>query len=184
MNRRTARKSRPPLDEDSLRQLALAYVGRFATSRAKLSAYLGRKLRERGWSEQGSPDIDGLVERFSAKGYVDDPAYALSRSRALTARGYGSARVRQNLRAAGIEEEDSAAAHELADGEAVTAAIRFARRRRLGPFASSKSEGKEREKGIAAMIRAGHSFDLARRIIDLQPALEQVEDEILAIHLA
>ena len=29
--------------------MALAYVGRYATTRAKLASYLGRKLRERGW---------------------------------------------------------------------------------------------------------------------------------------
>ena len=184
MNRRDARKPRPPLDDDSLRELALAYVGRFATSRAKLSAYLSRKLRERGWSGQGSPDVGGLVERFSASGYVDDPAYALSRSRSLSSRGYGAARIRQSLRAAGIEEEDSAAARELADSEAVEAAIRFARRRRLGPFATVRPERKERDKAVAAMIRAGHSFDLARRIVGLEPASEQEEDEILASRLA
>ena len=184
MTRRNARKPRPPLDDASLKELALFYVGRFATSRAKLSAFLSRKLRERGWSGDRPPDVDGLVERFSANGYVDDSAYAMAKSRSLSSRGYGAARIRQSLRAAGIEEEDSAAARELADSEAAEAAIRFARRRRLGPFAASRPEGKEREKAVAAMIRAGHSFDLARRIIDLEPASEQERDEILLSRLA
>ena len=46
-NRRTpSDRSKKPLDASRLDELALAYVARFATSRAKLLRYLGRKLRE------------------------------------------------------------------------------------------------------------------------------------------
>src|SRR5690348_1855039 len=116
---RRPRKPRPPLDPASLDELALAYVGRFATTRAKLATYLARKLRERGWGGERPADIEALVERLSSAGYVDDAAYALSKSRSLTARGYGLRRVSQTLRAAGIDEEDSGEARELAQSEAV-----------------------------------------------------------------
>ena len=169
MHRHRPRKPRPPLGEESLAELALAYVGRFATTRAKLAAYLARKLRERGWAGERAADIDGLVERFSANGYIDDSAYALSKSRSLTERGYGVARVRQSLRAAGVEESDGAAARELAEAEAVAAALRFARRRRIGPFAEMRADRHGREKALAAMIRAGHGFELARAITALGP---------------
>ena len=36
--------ARKPLDRPQLRDMALAYVGRYATTRAKLASYLGRKL--------------------------------------------------------------------------------------------------------------------------------------------
>lgn len=169
MTRRNPRKPRPPLERDSLHELALAYVGRFATTRAKLATYLRRKLLERGWLGDRPPDIEALVERFSASGYVDDSAYALAKSRSLSGRGYGLARIRQSLRAAGVDEEDGAAARELAGLEAADAALRFARRRRIGPFAETRPDRKGREKAIAAMIRAGHSFELARAILDLPP---------------
>ena len=39
------RKPRPPLNSEKLNELALAYVGRFATTRAKLRSYLKRKVR-------------------------------------------------------------------------------------------------------------------------------------------
>ena len=50
MARRTDRRPRPPLEQEKLSELALSYVGRFATSRAKLATYLERKVRERGWT--------------------------------------------------------------------------------------------------------------------------------------
>ena len=169
---RTSRKPRPPLNPASLSELALTYVGRFATTRSKLATYLGRKVRERGWSGEIAADFDTIVERLAALGYVDDAAYALSKSRSLTARGYGVRRVSQSLRAAGIGEEDSEEARELAQAEAVEAALRFARRRRIGPFGNGGGDRTERDRALAAMVRAGHSFSLANAILRLEPGAE------------
>lgn len=176
----------PPLDEDKLNELALRYVGRFATTRAKLRGYLARKVRERGWSGAREPDFDDIATRFAERGYIDDAAYALGRSRALALRGYGKRRVLEALRMAGIEEEDSVSARDHAELEAVNAALRFARKRRLGPFAQAQvSDPKQREKAIGAMIRAGHSYGLARAIILLAPGdcidLENLADQVRLI---
>ena len=169
MAARLPRKPRPPIDAAKLEELALSYVGRFSTSRAKLKAYLGRKLRERGWAGTGEPPIEALTDRLARLGYVDDRSYALAKARSLTSRGYGSRRVRQALSQAGICEEDSGEAQELATAEAYEAALRYARRKRIGPYADSKPDARHRERALAAMIRAGHGFGLARAVIDLSP---------------
>jgi len=176
MRRITKRKPRPPLNAEKLNELALAYVGRFATTRARLKSYLVRKVRERGWD--GAPptnlstDVEAIAERFAVQGYVDDAAYALSKSRSLTSRGYGLRRVEQSLRTAGVDETDGAAARDLAQTDCVESALRFAERRRIGPFASQPADHKSRERALAAMIRAGHGFGLARAILDLPPGAE------------
>jgi len=172
MTTRRSRKPRPPLDKERLEELALTYVGRFATTRAKLAAYLSRKIRERGWASDREPAIDGIVARLASLGYVDDAAYALSKSRSLTGRGYGAHRVRQSLKAAGIEEEDGEPAQSLAESEALDSALRFARRRKLGPFAASRPDPQTRQKALAAMVRAGHPFELSRAIVSLEPGAE------------
>ena len=64
------------LDEASLERLAIRYVERFATSRARLVRYLERKLAERGWSGGDAPPVEALATRLVALGYVDDAAYA------------------------------------------------------------------------------------------------------------
>jgi len=173
------RKPRPPLTAAKLEELALNYVGRFATSRAKLVNYLRRKLRERGWEGESDPDLDRLTERLSGLGYVDDRAYAVSKARSLTARGYGVRRVRQALSIAGIGEEDSGEARDLAEAEAVEAALRFAKRKGLGPFSAGTPDPRNREKALAAMVRAGHRFPLAIGILDLAPG-ESPDIESLA----
>jgi regulatory protein len=169
----------PPLNEAKLRELALSYVGRFATTRAKLRAYLARKLRERGWNGEKEPDLEALANRFAERGYIDDAAYALSKAQGLTSRGYGKRRVEEKLRVAGVEEGDSKAARDHAQNEQLAAALRFAERRRLGPFAREKIEERsERERAIAAMVRAGHPFGLARAIIEMEPGAAIDREEI------
>lgn len=159
----------PPLDVEGLERLALFYAGRYAVTRAKLTAYLNRKLRERGWNGEGEAPVARLVERFAALGYVDDAAFAATRADALGRRGYGARRVDQALRAAGIAEADGAAAREQARDGAWAAALRFAARKRLGPFAGERPDRPGREKALAAMVRAGHPLDLARRLVDAPP---------------
>jgi regulatory protein len=52
------------------------------------------------------------------------------------------------------------------------AALTLARKRRFGPFGSSPLDKPLREKQIAAMLRAGHSVDSARRVVDAASAAE------------
>jgi regulatory protein len=169
MSGRRPRKPPPPLTAEKLEELALNYVGRFATSRAKLLTYLARKIRERGWQASGEAPLEPLADKFVRLGYIDDRAVALSKARSLTRRGYGERRVRQALAGSGIGEEDSIEARELAAEESVNAALKFARRKSIGPYATVEADRAQRERALAAMIRAGHSFALARIIIDLKP---------------
>lgn len=158
-----------PLDMAALHELALAYVARFATSRAKLLTYCRRKLRERGWSGDGEPDLEALAERIASLGFLDDKAYAGMKTASLLRRGYGKGRVRATLQASGISTEDGTEALETAEEEGLQAALRFARRKRIGPYAERPLDPPAREKAMAAMIRAGHSFTVARRVVAAAP---------------
>lgn len=165
-----ARKRPPrPLNPQRLDELALAYVARFATTAAKLEAYLARKLRERGWegdSEPAVPELVGaIVARFVAAGYIDDAVWARSKSGSLLRRGYGMRRVAQALGAAGVGEELRA---ELRPGDAAqrAAALALARKRGFGPFGPEPPDRARRERQIAAMLRAGHPLDSARALVD------------------
>ena len=69
-------RPRPPLDEAKLGELAVHYVGRFATSRAKLTTYLNRKLKERGWAGARPADPGAVAERLAGLGYERQRASA------------------------------------------------------------------------------------------------------------
>jgi regulatory protein len=163
------KKPRPPLDSGALERLALFYVGRYATTKAKLASYLARKVKERGWEEGSRPQIVALVERFTALGYIDDNAFAKARAASLQRRGYGERRIGQALHAAGIGEEDGAEARLQAQEGAWEAALRFAERKRIGPFAAEAPDRERRHKAFAAMMRAGHPLDMVRRVLNAPP---------------
>lgn len=168
--RERGRRVSKPLDPARLEELALAYVARFAVSRAKLEGYLLRKLRERGWDGEGEPPVAALAERFVAAGYVDDAAYARAKTGSLLRRGYGQRRVTQALGAAGIG-EDVRAEVRAGEGALRRAALALARKRGFGPFGRGSLDRppldrQTREKQIAAMLRAGHALDSVRELVE------------------
>jgi regulatory protein len=163
------KKPRPPLDQEGLERLALFYVGRYATTRAKLRQYLERKLGERGWGGAGAPCVETVVERLAGLGYVDDKAFAAARAASLARRGFGERRVGQALHAAGIAPGDAEDARRQAREGAWAAALRFAERKRLGPWANAFPDRDLRHKAAGAMLRAGHPPDLVRRIVNAFP---------------
>ena len=161
-----------PLDAAQLQDLAVGYAARYATTAAKLRRYLLRKLGERGWSGEQSPDTDSLIARITSLGYVDDRAYAASKARDLTARGFGARRVRGALSAAGVSRDDMRAATDPAEDSdgadpALATAIAFARRRRFGPFGreGTSADPARTRRELAAMARAGHDFAVAKRVL-------------------
>ncbi|MGL5838689.1 MAG: RecX family transcriptional regulator, partial [Sphingorhabdus sp.] len=112
--------------------MALHYVGRYATSRKKLSDYLNRKIRERGWEDEKPADTDALIGDFLGLGYIDDAAFAAARARTLSARGYGGRRISEDLRAKGIAEDDAGDAKAESEAQKWQSADRFAQRKRIG----------------------------------------------------
>jgi regulatory protein len=164
-----------PLDGPALEALALTYVARFATSTGKLADYLKRKLRERGWAEDMPADVPAVVSRLAERGYVDDAGYAQAQGEGLRRRGYGARRIDTALNHAGIAPALRTAARGN-ETERRHAALAFARRKRLWPFASARClDPATRQKHMAAFLRAGHGLDHARRVMDAQ-SLEDLEE--------
>ena len=165
---RKERRPAPPLQTAALERLALRYVERFSTTRGRLVDYLLRKIRERGW-EGTAADPAMLADKLAELGYIDDRAFGEARASAMARRGLGKRRVNGLFRQAGIGEDDAAALAPAIEDRAVDAAVAFARRKRIGPFAAVAAERPLREKQIGAMIRAGHDFALSRRIATMAP---------------
>lgn len=169
-----------PLDAAALERLALRYVERFATTRGRLSDYLRRKIRERGWAEDGedttvpAADPEALAQRMADLGYIDDRGFAEARAAAMQRRGLGARRVAGAFREARIDDADADAIAPAIADRGVEAALAYARRKRVGPFGRNDIPEIEnnalRQKQLAAMVRAGHSFDLARKILSAAPS--------------
>lgn len=161
-------RSLRPLDAAALDRMALRYVERYATTRAKLASYLARKIRARGW-EGDAVDPSDVAERMATLGYVDDVGFGEARAAALARRGLGQHRVTGALRQAGLSRDDADRLAPAIAARALDAALAFARRRRIGPFGAEIADRDRRQKQLSAMVRAGHDMALARAIICMAP---------------
>jgi regulatory protein len=180
MDKRRAKPPRP-ITAAYLDKAALDYLGRFASSAENLRRVLGRKVErsaramDEGEAEtlraEGAAMIDALIERYRRSGLLDDKLYAEAKSRSLHRRGGSTRAIRAALAARGVEAEAAdAALAELADevGEPdLAAAFALARRRRLGPF-RPKDRAENRDRDLAALGRAGFSYDIARKVVDAE----------------
>ena len=184
--RRGPRKATPKY----LRNSALFYLARYASSSAHLRRLLQAKVARSARahdtdSEEGAAAIEALIAELLGAGLLDDARYAVERARILHRRGASMRAIRAGLRAKGIEAGDIERAliglrEEAAEPE-LAAALAYARRRRLGPYRDPAAragldEKERREKDLAALGRQGFGYDLARRVIETGD-LAELEDE-------
>jgi len=163
------------VDNAVIERWALAYLGRFASSAENLRRVLLRRVRKRlpddgEAAAQAAVAIDALVARYRASGLVDDAAYATGRARARLRRGQSLRTIRAGLAAKGVAAEDAQAAIDALRGEGgdpdLTAAVAFARRRRLGPWRRAPVDDELRLRELAAFARAGFARAVAEAVLD------------------
>ena len=184
--RRGPRKATPKY----LRNSALFYLARYASSSAHLRRLLQAKVARSARAhdtdaEEGAAAIESLIAELLGAGLLDDARYAVERARILHRRGASMRAIRAGLKAKGIEAGDIeralAALREEAAEPELAAALAYARRRRLGPYRDPAAragldEKERREKDLAALGRQGFGYDLARRVIETGD-LAELEDE-------
>ena len=179
------RKPPKPPTRERLEKSALHYLERFSASAEGLRRVLMRKV-ERAAREgladraQGTLDVAFVVEKLAAKQLLDDARFAEGRAASLARRGLPRGRIAQRLKVAGVGDPDIAQALDGLDeaGENdLKAALIFARRKRLGPYADPARRAAARMKHLAAMARAGFSGELARRIVDAADPDALAEEE-------
>ncbi|HYV87226.1 MAG TPA: RecX family transcriptional regulator [Candidatus Polarisedimenticolia bacterium] len=170
------RHAPPPATAERLEAAAMHYLERYSASSAHLEKLLLHKVR-RSEIQHGTDAVEGaaivraLILRLQASGILNDCRYAEAKAASLRRRGGSGRSIRAALSARGIASDVAQHAISLADeeqgsGEAdLTAARRLAQRRRLGPW-RAKNRAEHRMKDIAALGRAGFSYDTARAVID------------------
>ena len=159
---------------DRLMRVATAYLARHSASTQRLRDVLGRRIA-RGLAREGEPPpdaatlealIEPVVERLGRAGLLDDAAFARGRVANLARKGRPAWRIKAELASGfGVDVEAVGLADDLAAIDPHAQALRWARRRRLGPFRSRDREVR-RERDIASLARAGFPADIARGVID------------------
>ncbi len=171
------------ITESTLRNIALYYLQRYASSSENLKRVLMRRVhRAAQFHEMDISEseiwVDQLVQRLVHTGVVDDQAYAEGRMRALFRRGASPRTIAQRLKEKGvdddlIEQTLSTLRDETSDPN-LLAAIKLAKRRRLGPYQTEQRRTDRKDKDLAALARAGFDYQTALKVIDA-PSVEDIE---------
>ena len=159
---------------------AIDYLGRYASSRHKLGHILQR-FASRNLTDYDAKDIvaaiQQTIDQCSQLGYVDDEQFAVTVARNERRLGRSQSVIRQRLRQHALSDDIIARAiaevdENNANGD-MQAAIRFAQRRRLGPFAKRHSAHHQRlnshqwkKRDLGAMARAGFSMVISQQVLD------------------
>ena len=167
---------RPPPSEQSLREAALNYLARYATTEAGLRMVLHRRIDR--WTREAdgredAPDVAAaakrLVPRIVARmvelGLLNDTLFAEARAKGLALGGRSRRAITARLMAKGIDAEQARAALPADEAGELVSALILARKRRIGPF--RRDPDADRAKEMGAMARAGFPRDVAARALEM-----------------
>lgn len=171
---------------------AVHYLGRYASSEAKLTEVLLRfakrkaklDLETQADQELLAAAISETVTRCRDFGYVNDQSFAEMKVRRARSQGKSRQMIRQMLRQAGLDptQIDTVLATEAEQGDRgedgqpdaeFKAALRAAQKKRIGPFRTKtplEEEARAQEqKEMARLARAGFGFEIVQGVFALTP---------------
>ena len=140
------------------------YLSRWSTTRVHLRKLLMKRVQKRLPPEDHAAaalEVEAVLDRCERVGLVNDAAYAEAKVERMIARGVSGPLIRARLAAKGI------ANVALPEDAAFTSCCAHVLRRRLGPLRDDAAA--HREKDLARIGRAGFSWDVARRVMALDP---------------
>jgi len=195
--RQQQRGPKPPkrLSERYLDNSSLGYLQRFPSSINHFRDVMHQKIKRscRHHTDQDPAPfmayVEKLVERYTTLGLLDDTLYAKALVNSLRRRGASKRQIEQKTGQKGLDDDTLKHAIEQADEEFETetdaeihAALRLAKRKRLGPFARpgtrpADDDGThaDHNRALAAMGRAGFSYNISKKV------LEMTSDDVMAL---
>ena len=141
-----------------LKNIALYYLERFDASSEKLRSVLMRRVQKAVFSgDEVSPDvrqwIDEIVDEMKRLNYVNDQRYCENKIRQYLNAGKSNRYIISKLTEAGINPE---VVRSFLPNDELEQAQIFARKKHLG---------KDFQKDLAKLARAGFSYDIAQKVL-------------------
>jgi regulatory protein len=163
--RKVKRKTAKKLSESYLRNSALYYLQWHPASVSHFLAVMDRKMK-RSLKDHPDQDItvfsvflrDKLVPELVRAGFLNDELYAKALAGSLQRRGLPKRVIAMRLAIKGVAPD----AEQLAEQDDTEAARLYAKRKRLGPYATRP---RDPQKDIAALARAGFTYDVVMRVL-------------------
>ncbi len=160
----------------NLKDLAYSYLEKYNPSKQQLKVYLLKKylLKIKGTKtkKEISSIIDEIILNLEKNKFLNDEVYSDSKARMFLRRGYSLNKINQSLRSKGIEDKYVKQSIEKIKENQIepdfVSALKLCKRRRIGPSRPESNRELFYKKDMGILARGGFSFDLSKRVLDLE----------------
>ena len=159
------------------------YLARYFSSSFMLRRALERRamrfIRKHGGTmEEARPLIDAEVQKHIKSGGVDDLLFAKTMTAELQKSGDSSLKIKQKLFKKGIPSSIIDQVLKESENNPRKAALRYAKKRGFGPYRAPHITTDRKQKELASMVRAGHSYGISKEILALSREEADEDDDV------
>jgi len=159
----------------NLRDLAYSYLEKYSPSKQQLKVYLLKKyltkIKGTKSKKEVSFIIDEIISKLEKNKVLNDEMYSDSKARMFLRRGYSLNKINQSLRNKGIENKFIKQSIDKIKEDSIepdfNSALKLCKRRRIGPLRPDDNRELFYKKDMGILARNGFSFDLSKRVLDL-----------------
>ncbi len=160
----------------NLRDLAYSYLEKYSPSKQQLKVYLLKKYLTKIKGTKSKKEvtliIDEIISKLEKSRILNDEMYSDSKARMFLRRGYSLNKINQSLRNKGIDSKFIKQSIDKIKEDEIepdfVSALKLCKRRRIGPLRPDDNRELFYKKDMGILARSGFSFDLSKRILDLE----------------
>ena len=159
----------------SLKDLAYSYLEKYSPSKQQLKIYLLKKYLTKIKGSQSKKEvssiIDEVIKHLEKNKVISDEVYSDSKARMFLRRGYSLNKINQSLRQKGIDNKYIKQSIDKIKEDQIepdfVSALKLCKKRRIGPLRPQANRELFYKKDMGILARGGFSFDLSKRILNL-----------------
>ena len=160
----------------NLRDLAYSYLEKYSPSKQQLKVHLLKKYLTKIKGTKSKKEvtviIDEIILGLEKNKILDDELYSDSKARMFLRRGYSLNKINQSLRNKGVENQYIKQSIDKIKEDNIepdfVSALKLCKRRRIGPLRPDTNRELFYKKDMGILARGGFSFDLSKRVLDLE----------------
>ena len=159
----------------NLKDLAYSYLEKYSPSKQQLKVFLLKKYLTKIKGKQSKKEvsliIDEIIINLEQNKILNDELYSDSKARMYLRRGYSINKINQSLRSKGIDSIYIKKSIDKIKKDKIepdfVSALKLCKRRRIGPLRPNANRELFYKKDMGILARGGFSFDLSKRVLEL-----------------
>ena len=160
----------------NLKDLAYSYLEKYSPSKQQLKIYLLKKyltkIKGTKSKREVSSIIDEILKNLEQNKIINDELYSDSKARMFLRRGYSLNKIHQSLMNKGIDNKYIKKSIDKIKEDKIepdfVSALRLCKKRRIGPLRPEANRELYYKKDMGILARGGFSFDLSKRVLNLE----------------